>query len=105
MFNKVVFIARLKELRTGHNLTMKRLGEHVGVIKQAVGNWETGERVPTLETTVAIADFFGVSLDFLTGRSDDPWLHKPASMLQGVDQHDLELLRRMPVSEDDQERR
>lgn len=33
---------------------------------------ETGNREPDIDTLQKIADFFGVTLDYLTGRNDDP---------------------------------
>jgi len=75
MFLKNIFCQRLRTLRKNSKLTLEQMGETLGVAKQTVGHWETGYRLPPLDVTVAIADFFCVSLDYLVGRSDDPSRH------------------------------
>ena len=70
MFNKEIFSLRLKELRLAKKLTLEQLGREIGVIKQTVGHWESGIRIPSLEVAVALADYFNISLDYLVGRTD-----------------------------------
>jgi transcriptional regulator with XRE-family HTH domain len=70
-FSKKIFSQRLRELRHSQQLTIEQLAKGLGLVKQTVGNWETGARVPSLELMVSLADFFDVSLDYLVGRSDD----------------------------------
>lgn len=53
-------------------MTLEQLANELGLVKQTVGNWETGFRVPSLEAIISIADFFNVSIDYLVGRSDNP---------------------------------
>ena len=55
----------LKELREGENLTQEQLAEKLNISKSAIAGYEQGRRKPDLETTVKIAEFFGVTLDFL----------------------------------------
>lgn len=38
----------------------------------AYQRYEYGTREPAYQKLIALADFFDVSLDYLTGRSDDP---------------------------------
>ena len=47
-----------------------RLSKEIGVADRLVGAWRKGEKRPTLDNLVLLADFFGVSLDFLVGRSE-----------------------------------
>ena len=59
-------------LRKERKLTQIELAEAVGYSDKTVSKWETGESVPNVETLVALADFYGVSLDVLTkGSTDD----------------------------------
>ncbi|VBB05609.1 Hypothetical protein LUCI_0819 [Lucifera butyrica] len=76
MFNKEMFSLKLKELRLSRNLTLEQLGKELGVIKQTIGHWESGIRLPNLEMTVSIADYFNVSVDYLLGLSDTPERNK-----------------------------
>ena len=59
---------RIKELRKEKNLTQEDLGKLINVTKVSICCYENGTRIPTLETMVALADIFEVSLDNLLGR-------------------------------------
>ncbi len=59
---------RIKELRNEKDLTQEELGRLINVTKVSICCYENGTRVPTLETIVALADIFEVSLDNLLGR-------------------------------------
>lgn len=72
MSAKKMFCLRLKALRIAHKVTLEGLGQALGVTKQAASRWETGERLPSIEYIESIADYFGVSIDYLVGRTDKP---------------------------------
>jgi len=55
----------LNKLRTEKKLSQSKLAEKLGVSHQAVQKWESGETTPDVEKLVKIANFFGVTLDFL----------------------------------------
>lgn len=61
---------RIKELRQKKQVTQEELGKSVGVTTQAVSKWECGG-VPDVELLPAIADYFGVTIDNLFGRTDE----------------------------------
>ena len=58
---------RLKELRQKNNLTLKELGQKVGMANNTLSQYETGKREPKLSTWQALADFFKVSVPYLQG--------------------------------------
>ena len=62
------FPQRLKYLREEAGLRRVVLAELCGLGKNAIQEYETGERVPGLDVAIKIADFFGVSLDYIAGR-------------------------------------
>lgn len=62
------FPARLQKLREHRRMNRKALGECCGLSKNAIGQYERGEREPTVRALVKIADFFEVSTDYLLGR-------------------------------------
>ena len=66
---------RIKELRCSRGLSQKQLAEGTCLTVTAIQNYEYGTRQPAFDALIALADFFGVSLDYLVGRSDDPNLH------------------------------
>ena len=55
----------LQQLRKLRGLTQEDLAERVGVSRQAVAKWESGETSPDLEKSRLLAQVFGVSLDDL----------------------------------------
>ena len=61
---------RIKERRTKNGLTQKQLAKESGLSERSVQNYELGERIPTLQAAISLADYFDVSLDYLVGRSD-----------------------------------
>ena len=63
-----LFPARLRKLREDKRISAKTLGELCGLSKNTVGRYENGEREPSVQSLVALADFFDVSIDFLIGR-------------------------------------
>lgn len=63
---------RLKEIRLQSAMTAKAVAEHLGILYRTYQKYETGEIDPPLSKTIAIADLFDVSLDYLVGRSDEP---------------------------------
>lgn len=56
----------LVQLRKLKNMTQEDLAGRIGVSRQAVAKWESGETTPDLEKAKSLADAFGVSLDDLT---------------------------------------
>jgi len=64
------FSARITELRKESNLTQEALGKAIGISPDAIYTFEKGKRLASTETLVALADYFNVSLDYITGRSD-----------------------------------
>lgn len=63
-----IFTERLKELRLKKGLTQTELGEKVGVKQNTFTNWEKGNREPSFENLIKLADLLEVSLDWLFGR-------------------------------------
>jgi transcriptional regulator with XRE-family HTH domain len=64
------FRQRLQQLRERKNISRIVLSELCGLHPDAIRRYERGEDKPNLESLVAIADFFGVTIDYLVGRCD-----------------------------------
>lgn len=60
-----MFQENLISLRKLNGLSQEELAEKVGISRQTLSKYETGESLPDIEKTKAIADVFGVSLDDL----------------------------------------
>ena len=87
---------RIEALRTEKGLTRPALSIALGLPRNAVEKFETGRQTPTKEQQEKIADYFGVSLFYLRGESDDPtrqasWM---TAALSGVTQDEPEVVRR-----------
>ena len=65
---KNLFSVRLKELRLQHGFSQEELAEQIGIKRNYYSDWENGKCKPNYEKLEKIADFFGVSLDWLFGR-------------------------------------
>lgn len=57
----------LKQLRTKRGITQQELGKHIGVSKAVVSKYENNIGYPTLDTLIRIAEYFGVTTDYLLG--------------------------------------
>lgn len=73
---KIVFASNLIRLRTQAGMTQLQLAERLNYSDKSVSKWERGDAVPDLIVTKAIADLFGVTVDFLL-QSHDQWKPKP----------------------------
>jgi transcriptional regulator with XRE-family HTH domain len=62
---------RIRELREERNWSQEYVGSQIGVKGPSVGRYESMERDPDTETLIKLSDLFEVSLDYLTGRSDE----------------------------------
>lgn len=60
-----MFSDNLINLRKIHHLTQEDVAEKIGVTRQSVAKWESGESVPDLDKCRMLADLFRVSLDDL----------------------------------------
>ena len=62
----------LRKYRIEKGITQIRLSIESGVSQETISAYESGKAMPSAETLIKIADFLGVSTDFLLGRTDNP---------------------------------
>lgn len=65
-----MFSGRLKLLRKNKGLTQTELANALHLSHGAIAMWETNKRQPDNDTMLRLADFFGVSVDYLLGREE-----------------------------------
>ena len=63
----VISTNRIREIRKAHKLTMKQLGEKIGLAESTISQYETGKRQPDLEAQAKMCELFGVPLGYLMG--------------------------------------
>ena len=66
------FVSRLNELKASSGSTNKEIADHVGISIRALQFYLNGSKEPTLSKLISLADYFNVSLDYLTGMSNSP---------------------------------
>lgn len=64
------YAVRIKKLRKEKDLTQQDLADALGITKSAVSMYERGRRRPNFEVADAMADFFNVSIGYISGSSD-----------------------------------
>ena len=69
---------KLKELRKTKGISQDEVANALGITLRTYQNYEYGQREPNIEMINKIADFFGVTTDYLLGREPQP---NPLAML------------------------
>lgn len=90
---KIDFSDRLAGLLVEKNITQKELAMNCGLSTQCVSALITGRNNPTGSTVATLAQFFGVSADYLLGLVDDFGTPTAAPMGDGMTADERELLR------------
>ena len=69
---KMTVAESLKRFRSDFKLKQKDVAERLGVSPQVYYRYENGKSIPSVDLIMGIADIFGVTTDYLLGRSDEP---------------------------------
>ena len=83
----------LKQLRTKQGLTSEELCSKIGIKGGSYRNYERNDRKPDYDTLVKLADFYGVTTDYLLGRPDAKEPPDPIASLPTVDEMEKDLFR------------
>ncbi len=67
---------RLKDLRKSRRLSQLKLAIDLHMNQNSISRYETGEREADYATLIRFADYFGVSVDYLLGRTDNPDMNR-----------------------------
>ena len=74
MYNKFMEYSfgknRIAELRGEANVSQRQLAKEVGTSQANLSRWEKGLVAPGVLECWRLADFFGVSIDYICGRAD-----------------------------------
>ena len=71
----------LKKLRKAHGLTQIALQMRTGIEQALLSKYENGERIPPTDTLILLADFYGVSMDYIMCRTENPKVNKSVTEL------------------------
>lgn len=81
---KIIFASNLIRLRTDAGLTQAQLAEKLNYSDKSVSKWERGDALPDVLVVKAMADLFGVTVDFML-TSHDAWIPKPTKRVVNTD--------------------
>lgn len=77
-----------EQLLQKHGVTAYRVAKEAGVTQTALSNWKSGRSTPTTKTLQKIADYFGVTIDYLmTGKEPE---EQSEPTLTAKDQRDIQ---------------
>ena len=65
-----MFAEKIFELRKKKGITQREVADAVGITAASISAYEKGTKIPPLDTAIAVAKYFGVSLDYLCGLQD-----------------------------------
>lgn len=60
----------LRKLRKEHGLTQIGLQMKTGIEQALLSKYETGDRIPPTDALMILADFYGVSIDYILCRTE-----------------------------------
>mgnify|MGYP002578559858 FL=1 len=67
---------RIRDLREDRDLTQAQVGRAINLPQRTYAYYESGQRMVPPPVLCALADFDGVSVDYLLGRTDRPEMNK-----------------------------
>ena len=65
-----------KELRVKKHISQLKLAMDLGMNQNSISRYENGEREADYKTLISFADYFGVSIDYLLERTNNPEVAK-----------------------------
>ena len=71
-----VMKTNLKKLRLQKKKTQLNVQMETGIEQALLSKYESGKRIPPTETLITLADYYGVSMDYIMGRTENPELNK-----------------------------
>lgn len=70
------YIKRIRDLREDSDKTQTEIAEHLGISQTMYARYERGANELPIRHLIKLADFYGVSTDYILGRTDNLKLYK-----------------------------
>lgn len=67
---------RLKNIRKSKGISQLKLALDLNTSQNTISRYETGQREPSINDLIKIADYFNVSIDYLLERTNNPKMQK-----------------------------
>ena len=65
----------LRKLRKQRGLTQIAVQMSTGIDQALISKYESGERIPPTDVLMILADYYGVSIDYILCRTENPEMH------------------------------
>lgn len=91
---------RIRELRKQKGVSQKELSIELSLSQPTVCAWEKGVKEPSSKSALKLADYFGVSMDYLLGRSDNIAPQKEQPIIDKDDELRMRIINRVKVLSD-----
>lgn len=82
----MTFGEKLQKLRKARAWTQEQLAERLGVSRQSLSKWESDAVLPDTANVIALADLFGVSMDYLLLNKEHAQETVPMGMPEGEEE-------------------
>lgn len=77
----MILLERTKSLVAANDITIAELERELGLSNGSIGKWNISS--PRFESVERLADYFGVSIDYLSGKTDNPYVNIQGSNNMG----------------------
>ena len=67
---------RIRDLREDNDLTQKQVAKELNCSQQVYSNYELGQRDIPTDILIRLSKFYGVSIDYILGITDNPKIQK-----------------------------
>ena len=68
----VMLYKRIRDLREDKDLTQREMAKNLNCSQQVYSNYELGQRDIPTDILIKLSNFYGVSVDYILGISDNP---------------------------------
>ncbi len=88
---------KLLEFRTEKELSQRQMSKIMNISQGTYNNWENAKTQPSIEQLIALAKFFGVTIDELVGFSESEQTNYTVPPFQEDERYLLQSYRGLPV--------
>ena len=97
---ETTFKERLRMLRTNKGISVAMLAQEIGLSVSSVQQYESGKRYPSRKVQRIIADYFGVEIDYLIGKTETDDIKKIKTFKLSDEARAFEFLRKYRNADD-----
>lgn len=84
-----MFGKRLRAIRKASDITQDEIADALKLDRTTIAKYENEDRLPDMQTVIAIADYFNISIDYLVGRKKDAKDKMAAAIIKRLEKHNI----------------